>query len=87
MGREQREWAKRVRKELVKQLGGKCKECGTKHDLEFDHLAPRDWVPREKDPSWRMSIIRREIRKGLIQLLCSSCNSRKGHPELVEEPF
>lgn len=84
MGARQREWARSTRALLVERLGGRCALCGATETLEFDHVDPttRTWVARHRDPSWRMSTLRREIAAGLIQLLCAECNKRKGGKEL-----
>ena len=65
---------------LVAQLGGKCAECGTSDDLTFDHLFPRDWHPRSVHATKRLRIYAEEAAAGKIQLLCGTCNSRKGRP-------
>ena len=85
MGVRQREWAKRARVKLIEQLGGRCAQCGSLKDLELDHLYPsqtiinRPWNKRQ-DSSHRISILRREAKEGLLQVLCSECNKRKGEP-------
>jgi len=75
------------RNELIEKLGGRCvgvlrngKTCGTQWRLEFDHLQPRTWEPRRLSRWARMARYWREADAGLIQLLCRSCNARKGHP-------
>ena len=80
MGLRQRDWARRQVEKLKELLGGKCVECGTTEELEFDHLEPRDYESRKLEWSHRISIYRREIAEGKIQLLCKPCNSRKGKP-------
>lgn len=77
MGARQREWARCVRAKLIQDLGGCCAIEGCEDlDLTFDHLYGRGWTLRDKDPSWRMSIIRKEAEKGLVRLLCRSHNSQ-----------
>lgn len=85
MGLRQRQWAARTVERLKGELGGQCQECGDTDlsTLEFDHLQPRDWEPRKVEWSARISRYRREIAEGKIQLLCKSCNSRKGHPVIT----
>lgn len=53
-----------VRTEVWRRDGGKCVVCGTKHNLEFDHIIPiaRGGATTAKN----------------LQLLCQSCNQRKG---------
>lgn len=76
MGARQREWARCVRAKLIADLGGRCAIEGCEDlDLTFDHPYGRGWTLRDKDTSWRMSIIREEALKGLVRLLCRSHNS------------
>lgn len=72
---------RRGRRRLIDELGGRCAWCGRRSRLEFDHLEPRDWQP-EKTARWvRLARYRREAAAGKVQLLCRSCNARKGRPE------
>ena len=79
MGKRQREWAKRAHAKLVQDLGGKCAICGATENLTVDHKNGRNWKLYAKDPSWRVSVYRREAKEGRVQCLCDSCNSRKGY--------
>lgn len=36
----QREWMRKRRERAIEYLGGKCEECGTTEELEFDHDPP-----------------------------------------------
>lgn len=83
MALRQRAWAGRVRAQLITQLGGKCVQCGSDYELEFDHKEPRDWEPEKKSSDHRICIYRREIKQGKIQLLCKTCNVIKGHPKPI----
>lgn len=69
----------RKRNELIKSLGGVCAYCGTTKNLTFDHIYGRDWDVRSVHGEKRLRIYRIEATSGLIQLLCLSCNSRKGY--------
>lgn len=71
----------RRRQALVDQLGGKCVECDTAFDLTFDHINGRDWDVRKVHGTKRLKIYQREADEGKLQLLCLTCNSRKGKPE------
>lgn len=44
--------------------GGTCRNCGSTHDLHFDHVIPRSWGGASTAEN--------------IQLLCRDCNLRKG---------
>jgi len=68
------------RNEIILLLGGKCCECGAIEKLEFDHIHPRTWKAQELWSNIRYRKYMEEAMKGIIQLLCRSCNSRKGIP-------
>jgi len=44
--------------------GGKCRNCGSRQDLHFDHVIPRSWGGASTAEN--------------VQLLCRDCNLRKG---------
>ncbi len=69
--------AREMRRDLIAKLGGKCADCGTKHDLVFDHIYGKDWQANKLNRYHRMLIYVREEKEGKIQLLCKSCNSSK----------
>lgn len=79
MGVYQREWAKKARRALIVQLGGRCAYCGLDciEDLQIDHKQPRRWNIRKVDQSMRVSIYRREAKEGKLQPLCLFCNVAK----------
>lgn len=72
--------AARSREKLISDLGGCCKECGSTERLEFDHLVPRTWDRNKLNAHSRIAMYKREAAEGKIQLLCRSCNARKGEP-------
>lgn len=73
-----REAAKKKRAQLVFLLGGECKKCGSRQDLEFHHVRGRTWRAREKSRYKRMVLYFRDYDRGLIILLCHDCNKRTG---------
>lgn len=79
----------RARLSLIETLGGKCVECGCGElkELTFDHTYGRDWDVRSVHATKRLRIYTEEAARGLIQLLCLSCNSSKGKPDSEEIPF
>jgi 5-methylcytosine-specific restriction endonuclease McrA len=52
-----------VRSEVWRRDSGQCVDCGTKHNLQFDHI-----IPVAKGGA---STVKN------VQLLCQTCNSRK----------
>lgn len=70
----------RLKDSLIAQLGGRCAQCGAADNLTFDHIHGRTWSVRSVHASKRLRIYQREADQGLIQLLCLSCNSKKGDP-------
>lgn len=44
--------------------GGTCRSCGSRSDLQFDHVIPRSWGGSSTAEN--------------VQLLCRPCNLRKG---------
>lgn len=80
MARADRERAYFRRLELVKKLGGKCVDCGTKgtpkNPLEIDHVNGRNYDLRKMDPSWRVSRYWQEFRNGVeLAVRCKRCNA------------
>jgi hypothetical protein len=69
------EWAM-VRKQVIKQKGRVCAECGRKitqnFDITIDHIKPRSRYP---DLALKIENLR---------VLCRSCNSAKGNREFEE---
>lgn len=57
--------------------------CGATSELTFDHINGRNWDIRRVHATKRMRIYTEEAAAGLLQLLCLSCNSSKGQPELT----
>ncbi|MBS1986207.1 MAG: HNH endonuclease [Bdellovibrionales bacterium] len=56
--------SKAVKHRVWRAAGGKCAGCGSKHRLQFDHIQP--------------FALRGDSAAENIQLLCSSCNIRRG---------
>ena len=44
--------------------GGRCRNCGSRSDLHFDHVIPRSWGGSSTAEN--------------VQVLCRPCNLRKG---------
>lgn len=80
-GREQAA-RRRIRKALIKALGGKCALCGKRDDLLaglrlcIDHVEGRDWDVRAISSHARWARYWREFQAGVpLRLLCPSCSS------------
>lgn len=75
-------WARAKRDEMRAALGGKCVQCGTTHNLEFDHIdaATRTWGDTRGVGFVRsITLYRRDYKAGLLQLLCRYHNAVKGN--------
>lgn len=87
MSKQSKAWARRRRRELITELGGKCVDCGeTQYELlTFDHIYGKDWSARGKSTDQRMCHYVREHRQGLLTIRCNVCNARRGVPITAEE--
>ena len=64
------------KKELIDMLGGKCVNCGSKNNLEFDHLEPSQKKFKISEIlDWGELNIKAETSK--CQLLCKQCHHQK----------
>ena len=84
MSKSAKAWAIRTRLRLITELGGKCAnpECGeTEYEkLTFDHIYGKDWEATGLSTDQRMCRYVKEHRLGLLQVLCLTCNSKRGCP-------
>ena len=64
----------------VRQLGGQCRYCGSKDNLEFDHINPKTKTSSVSG-LWRATEEKfwSEVRK--CQLLCKPCHENKSKAE------
>jgi 5-methylcytosine-specific restriction endonuclease McrA len=58
---------KKMRVRLINEYGEKCMKCNSTSQIEVDHIIPYSWNP---DLS---------MDYGNLQLLCKSCNIKKGN--------
>lgn len=62
---------------LVNHLGGECVGCGSKNDLQFDHIVRADKTFTIGQCMWKkMDVLIEEANK--CQLLCKKCHELKG---------
>lgn len=72
------------RANAIKQLGGKCAQCGSKNKLEFDHI---DQQTKEFSIGDSLGISEKRLQAELVkcQLLCESCHQSKTSKEYVRD--
>lgn len=86
MGKRQRAWAKTERIRIKSILGGKCTDCGSQENLEFDCIEPRGHKHHSAEASLRISFYRRQMREGNLAIRCRSCHAKKTYRENGFEP-
>lgn len=64
-------------------LGGKCAECGTTENLEFDCIHPCGDKHHRYSTCQRMSFYHRQHREGNLQILCRPHNIEKSVSDLL----
>lgn len=76
------------RKQMIADLGGKCKRCGSKKKLEFHHTHPRTWETRKHNQWVRLNKYQEDIDAGHIEVWCKPCNQEAGIPDDPDDaPF
>ena len=68
------EW-RELRKEALDRYGGRCMACGAVNEIEVDHIKPRAKYGRLK------------LKLSNCQIMCSTCNKRKGTWTIDFRPF
>lgn len=72
---------------MIRLLGAKCVWCSAVDNLSFDCIIPQgSRHHRSMEWSARMSFYRGQLDKGNLQVLCVSCNSKKGDSVTVQAP-
>lgn len=77
------EYRRQMRKEAIQHLGGKCDNCGTTENLQFDHIDLKDGEKKRKLRSqgkWRDKIqskahLLKDENKN-VRLLCKECHKK-----------
>jgi 5-methylcytosine-specific restriction endonuclease McrA len=67
---------RRMREELLAELGGKCMVCASEKKLEFDHPKGRDYRVEKLSPWMRIKRYRADLEAGNLRILCSKCNKK-----------
>lgn len=70
-------WAQAEKEKLRLILGGRCVLCGSVSGLTFDCISPRGHAHHKLGSVARVAFYKEEMRRGNLQLLCGSCNSKK----------
>ncbi len=83
MSKQTKAWARKAREKLMDELGRVCVWCrateATGVKLTFDCIVPKGHDHhRRMDTSARMCFYRREHAADNLQVLCESCNGKKG---------
>ena len=69
-------WRERRRQYALAKLGGKCVRCGTRENLDFDHIDP-DTKVSDIGRMWQKSKAAFEAELPKCQLLCKTCHREK----------
>jgi 5-methylcytosine-specific restriction endonuclease McrA len=67
----------KIRAHFIKLMWSKCAYCGSKEQLEFDHIYPSKISMSKLGTSKRVWHWFDELAKGNLQLLCARCNNTK----------
>lgn len=78
-----KQWIRRWRSYLRRQLGARCSWCQSTRKLEFDVLDSSDETHHRYEHSWRISFYRRMFANHNLQLLCDKCHGRKSAAALT----
>lgn len=97
MAKRQRDWGRRTITRIRLILGGRCCRCGADQRLELDCIVPQGHRHHAAGIAQRASFYRRMLRAGNLQLLCSTCHTRKTALDMgitltssvkeIEEPY
>lgn len=87
MGKADKRWAIRKRAELLEALGAVCCWCGSLENLTFDCISPRGDGHHKGSTDQRMRFYLREHENDNVQVLCGSCNARKGDDAIDFRPL
>lgn len=84
---DRRRGLKIKRQLLIDFLGGKCVQCNSKEDLDFDHIDPKTrsfFICDYGNLYKSLKILIPEVKK--CQLLCHSCHGKKTGNERYPNP-
>ena len=65
-------WAKKLRQKLIKEFGGKCRQCNSTDRLEFAHIKPTVLNGEGRGLSNRMRDVRDNPKS--YALMCRDCH-------------
>jgi hypothetical protein len=71
-------WARKKRDLILSVLGGKCVFCGITTNLTFDCIRATGDRHHRLSSVARVTYYVEQMRRGNLQVLCHSCNSKKG---------
>jgi len=71
----QRNWMRKRRKDWIN-ANGPCKVCGSKENLEVDHINPKEKSLRPSQ-IWSLTEAKRLVELAKCQVLCHDCHLEK----------
>ena len=77
----QRHWIRERKKTWIKE-NGPCANCGSKKDLEIDHVDPTTKISHRV---WSWAEERRLLELSKCQVLCSTCHKLKTREQVIQK--
>jgi 5-methylcytosine-specific restriction endonuclease McrA len=81
MGARQRDWARKLRRKIFRELGYECAKCGKTRFLELDCKKPAGNGHGKWPYDTRMRFYREMLKEGNLQVLCNKCHEKKSSLE------
>jgi 5-methylcytosine-specific restriction endonuclease McrA len=72
---------RKIREQLIKDMGSICVKCGSDVKIEIDHIHGRDWDVKRLNRLSRIKKYAQEWKEGKVRLLCKKCNQFRWREE------